>query len=41
MQIENNEPQIEKIVHEFSYLEKVVMEQNEQFDCLVIKSGSI
>ena len=40
-QNENNIPQMEKIVHEFSYLEKVVMEQNEQFDCLVIKIGSI
>lgn len=34
-------PQIEKIVHDSSYLEKVIMEKNEVFDCLVIKPGSI
>lgn len=39
MQPEN--PQIEKIVHDASYLEKVIMESNEQFDCLIIKPGSI
>ena len=39
--MENNVPHIEKIVHDSSYLEKIVTEQNEQFDCLVIKSGSI
>jgi hypothetical protein len=33
--------QIEKIVHNTSYLEKIIMEKNENFDCLVIKTGSI
>jgi hypothetical protein len=33
--------QVQKIVHDSSYLEKVTMEQNEVFDCLIIKPGSI
>ena len=34
-------PEIKKIVHESSYLEKVIMEKNEVFDCLVIRPGKI
>ncbi len=34
-------PEIKKIVHDGSYLEKVTMEKNEVFDCLVIKPGKI
>lgn len=37
--IEN--PQIQKIVQDISYLEKITMEKNEAFDCLIIKPGSI
>lgn len=33
--------QIQKIVHDSSYLEKVTMEQNETFECLIIKPGPI
>jgi hypothetical protein len=36
-----SDSQIEKIIHDASYLEKVIMESNEQFDCLIIKPGSI
>lgn len=38
---DNENPQVRKIVHNVSYLEKVTMEKNEIFDCLIIKSGSI
>lgn len=42
MENKNNEkPQLHKIVHDDSYLEKVIMEKNEFFDCIVIKQGSI
>lgn len=34
-------PQIKKIVHDSSYLESVTMEQNEIFECLIIKPGLI
>lgn len=34
-------PEIKKIVHDSSYLEKVTLEKNEVFDCLIIKPGKI
>ncbi len=37
----NTTPQIQKISHTHSWLEKVKMETNEDFDILVIKPGSI
>jgi hypothetical protein len=39
--INNENSQLHKIVHNASYLEKVTMEKNEVFDCIVVKSGSI
>ena len=42
MESTNNEnPQVRTIVHADSYLEKVTMEKNEVFDCIIIKPGSI
>ena len=34
-------PNIKKVVHDSSYLEKVIMEKNETFECLIIKPGPI